>query len=249
MADPAQTIEGWYALHDFRSIDWNSWKTADRRRQALDEWTSLCAAWQAETHAGKGSFAAYKIAGSKADFLLLHFRPTLADLIECKTRFDSTALADHTVKAYSYVSIVELSAYLSRASANPADDPRLAARLFPTPPEEGAVCFYPMNKRRSGNDNWYSLPMEDRQTMMASHGQIGRKYAGAVTQVITGSVGLDDWEWGVTLFANDPLQFKKLVYEMRFDEVSARFGEFGPFYVGQRVAPDRTQDLFSLSRT
>lgn len=246
MSEPTQTIEGWYALHDFRSIDWNSWKAADDRRQALDEWSGLSAKWQSEADAGRGSFAMYAIAGGKADFLLLHFRPTLEELLDCKAQFDRTALADHTAKPYSYVSVVELSAYLSRPGANPADDPRLAARLYPAPPTDGFACFYPMNKRRSGNDNWYSLAMEERQAMMASHGQIGRKYAGIVTQVITGSIGFDDWEWGVTLFANDPLQFKKLIYEMRFDEVSARFAEFGSFYVGKRVAPDRTTDLFSL---
>ncbi len=246
MSEPAQTIEGWYALHDFRTVDWPAWKTANDRHQALDEWSSLYAKWKEEENVGHGSFAMYAIAGGKADFLLLHFRPTLEELLDCKARFDHTALADCTAKSYSYVSVVELSAYLSRPGINPADDPKLAARLHPVPPTDGFACFYPMNKRRSGNDNWYSLPMQERQAMMASHGQIGRRYAGSVTQVITGSIGFDDWEWGVTLFANDPLQFKKLIYEMRFDEVSARFAEFGPFYVGKRIAPDRAADLFIL---
>ena len=94
-----------------------------------------------------------------------------------------------------------------------------------------------MNKRRSGGDNWYMQPIADRQRMMHEHGMIGRRYAGQVTQVISGSIGFDDWEWGVDLFADDPLVFKRLVYEMRFDESSARFAEFGPFYFGIRLSP------------
>jgi chlorite dismutase len=103
-----------------------------------------------------------------------------------------------------------------------------------------------MNKKRDGQDNWYMLTMEQRREMMRSHGMIGRKYAGKVKQIITGSVGLDDWEWGVTLFADDALQFKKLVYEMRFDEVSARFGEFGEFFVGNLLDRDQAVRLLSV---
>jgi chlorite dismutase len=97
-----------------------------------------------------------------------------------------------------------------------------------------------MNKKRDGPDNWYSLEAPERGELMRAHGRTGRRYAGKVSQIVTGSIGLDDWEWGVTLFADDPIQFKKLIYEMRFDEVSARFAEFGPFYVGRRL---RAEDL------
>jgi chlorite dismutase len=103
-----------------------------------------------------------------------------------------------------------------------------------------------MNKRREGNDNWYMLSMEERRGFMRSHGMIGRSYAGRVKQIITGSVGLDDWEWGVTLFGDDPLTFKKLVYEMRFDEASARFGEFGDFYVGNLLQAEKLPGLLSI---
>ena len=116
---------------------------------------------------------------------------------------------------------------------------KLGARLLPQVPDRRYVCFYPMNKRRYGSDNWYSCPIEERQLLMREHGMIGRRYAGQVTQVISGSIGFDDWEWGVDLFADDPLVFKKLVYEMRFDESSARYAEFGPFYFGIRLAPAR----------
>ena len=124
----------------------------------------------------------------------------------------------------------------------------MAARLWPTIPARRYLCFYPMNKRRSGGDNWYQLPIEERRRLMHDHGMVGRRYAGQVTQIISGSVGFDDWEWGVDLFADDPLVFKKLVYEMRFDESSARFAEFGPFLVAIRLAPgDLGKFLFNDS--
>jgi chlorite dismutase len=100
------------------------------------------------------------------------------------------------------------------------------------------VCFYPMSKKRRGDDNWYRLSNSERADLMRAHGRTGRRYTGKVSQIVTGSIGLDDWEWGVTLFSDDPLQFKNLVYEMRFDEVSARYADFGPFYVGRRLPPE-----------
>jgi chlorite dismutase len=158
-------------------------------------------------------------------------RPTMEELNEIETEFNKTKLAEFTIPTYSYVSVVELSNYLP-AGEDPYENPQIQARLYPTLPKASHVCFYPMDKRRQGNDNWYMLPMEERRSLMRSHGMIGRQYAGKVKQIITGSVGFDDYEWGVTLFADDVLQFKKLVYEMRFDEVSARYGEFGSFFVG-----------------
>jgi chlorite dismutase len=107
-----------------------------------------------------------------------------------------------------------------------------APRLYPKIPSRRYLCFYPMSKRRGEQVNWFDLPAAERAELMRGHGEIGRKYAGQVTQVIAGSVGLDDWEWGVSLFADDPLVFKKLIYEMRFDPASSRYALFGPFYVG-----------------
>src|SRR5690606_14843000 len=161
------------------------------------------------------------------------------ELNEIENEFNKTKLAEFTVPASSYISIVELSNYLP-ADQDPYQSPEILARLYPILPKAKHVCFYPMDKRRQGNDNWYMLPMEDRKNMMRSHGMIGRSYAGKVKQIITGSVGFDDYEWGVTLFADDALQFKKLIYEMRFDEVSARYAEFGSFYVGTRLDAERT---------
>jgi chlorite dismutase len=114
---------------------------------------------------------------------------------------------------------------------------RVSGRLWAEVPARRHVCFYPMNKRRGEHKNWYAEPVDTRARMMLDHGKIGRHYAGAVTQIISGAIGFDDWEWGVDLFADDPVVFKKLIYEMRFDEASAWYAEFGPFYVGLQFSP------------
>jgi hydrogen peroxide-dependent heme synthase len=116
--------------------------------------------------------------------------------------------------------------------------------LFPEMPPHKFVCFYPMDRRRGEDKNWYRLPMAERQRQMQEHGEVGRRYAGTVKQIITGSIGFDDWEWGVDLFADDPLVFKRLIYEMRFDEVSAVYALFGSFYIGRRVPAADLANLF-----
>jgi peroxiredoxin len=131
----------------------------------------------------------------------------------------------------SYVSLTELSEY-----SQGLPEEHLKARLYPRLPPEGkrAICFYPMSKRRGSgeNDNWYALDFEDRKRLMIDHGKSGRRFAGRIVQLITGSTGLDDFEWGVTLFGVYPDDLKDTVYTMRFDEASARFAEFGPFFAG-----------------
>ncbi|MFC0211316.1 hydrogen peroxide-dependent heme synthase [Paenibacillus chartarius] len=248
MSEAAQTLEGWYALHDFRLIDWTLWKAADdaTRREAREELASFLAEYQQVEDNKKGSTATYSIVGQKADFVFMHLRESLEELNALENAFNKSIFASFTVPVYSYVSIVELSSYMSKPGEDPMQNPEIVARLYPTLPKAKHICFYPMNKRREGNDNWYMLDMESRKGMMRSHGMIGRSYAGKVKQIITGSVGLDDWEWGVTLFADDALQFKKLVYEMRFDEVSARYGEFGDFYVGNRLDQALFNDLLRI---
>ncbi len=114
----------------------------------------------------------------------------------------------------------------------------LKHRLYPVLPDWPVVCFYPMSKRRSGNDNWYSLGYEERRKLMAGHARVGRTYSGRILQLITGSTGLDEYEWGVTLLAKDTIDIKSIVYEMRFDEVSARYAEFGDFYIGLQLPLD-----------
>ncbi|SDX22765.1 hydrogen peroxide-dependent heme synthase [Paenibacillus sp. CF384] len=248
MSEAAQTLEGWYALHDFRSIDWTAWKLADEgeRAIALDELQSFLSEWQTIEDNKQGSTAFYSIVGQKADFVMMHLRETLEELNAIENAFNKTTFAQFTVPAHSYVSVVELSNYMAAPGTDPMQNPEILARLKPILPKWNHICFYPMNKRREGNDNWYMLSMDERRTMMRSHGMIGRTYAGKVKQIITGSVGFDNWEWGVTLFAEDALQFKKLVYEMRFDEVSARFGDFGDFYLGNRMTDEKLQELFAI---
>jgi chlorite dismutase len=114
----------------------------------------------------------------------------------------------------------------------------LKHRLYPVLPDWPVICFYPMSKRRNGGDNWYALDFEARKKLMAGHARVGRTYSGRILQLITGSTGLDEYEWGVTLLAKDTIDVKSIVYEMRFDEVTARFGEFGDFYIGMQLPLD-----------
>ncbi|WP_342552679.1 hydrogen peroxide-dependent heme synthase [Paenibacillus sp. FSL R7-0652] len=248
MNEAASTLEGWYALHDFRSMNWTAWKAADdeERAVALDELQEFWNEWKNVEEASQGSTVVYTVVGQKADFVMMHLRETLEDLKAVENAFNKTTFAQYTTKAYSYVSVVELSNYLGKEGEDPMQNPDIVARLKPVLPQRQYICFYPMNKKRELNDNWYMLSMDERRTMMRSHGMIGRSYAGKVKQIITGSVGFDDWEWGVTLFADDALQFKKLVYEMRFDEVSARYGEFGSFYVGSLLNESTLEEMLKL---
>ncbi|MBM7662406.1 chlorite dismutase [Bacillus mesophilus] len=247
MSEAAKTLDGWYSLHILRSIDWTVWKTLteEERNSIISEFQGLLEKWSVAEANKAGSQALYTVVGQKADFILMLLRPTLEELEEMELEFNKTMLADYTIPTYSYVSVVELSNYLP-AGENPYENPEILARLYPTLPKAKHICFYPMDKRRQGDDNWYMLSMEDRRNMMRKHGMIGRQYAGKVKQIITGSVGLDDFEWGVTLFSDDVLQFKKLVYEMRFDEVSARFGEFGSFFVGNILPSEKLPQFLKL---
>lgn len=247
MTEVAKTLEGWYCLHDFRAIDWSRWKTlsSDERQAALTEFENLLKKWKQTEDKKEGSHALYTIIGQKADLMMMILRPTMEELQEIETAFNKTTLAEYTIPTYSYVSVVELSNYLP-GNENPYENPQIRARLYPILPKSNYICFYPMDKRRDGEDNWYMLPMEERSRLMKSHGMIGRKYAGLVKQIITGSVGLDDYEWGVTLFSDDMLQFKKLIYEMRFDEVSAKYGEFGSFFVGNILTEEKIASYFYI---
>jgi hydrogen peroxide-dependent heme synthase len=249
MNEAAITLDGWYALHDFRSIDWASWKlvSEEDRQAAVEEFIAYLEKLNEADAAKTGAHAFYTIVGQKADFMLMTLRETMEELQQIENEFNKLMIADFTLPTYSYVSVVELSNYLAAGSdEDPYQNPHVRARLYPELPRMNHVCFYPMDKRREGNDNWYMLPMEDRKNLMRSHGMIGRSYAGKVKQIITGSVGFDDHEWGVTLFSDDVLQFKKLVYEMRFDEVSARYGEFGEFFVGNIADKEKITTFLTI---
>lgn len=239
MPEVPSTLEGWYCLHDFRTLDWTRWKQLDaaERSTILSELQQFMTGLE---EAPQGASALYRIVGHKADLMFIYLRPTPEELSELERAFAATRFADYTRAAYSYFSVTELGLYEAEsrgAAGNLMEVPFVKARLQPKTPPYRYMVFYPMNKRRGESENWYMLPMDERRAMMRSHGTIGHKYHGIVQQMITGSVGFDDWEWGVTLYSDDALQFKKLVYEMRFDEVSARFAEFGPFLFGTRLQP------------
>lgn len=238
-----ETLEGWFALHDLRRLDRAAWDdmSAPDREKAVAEAMDLIAGAEEVTDGGMGRSVTYEMVGHKADLMMVHLRPDVGQLHELERAFDRSMIGSCTIRMYSYLSVIEVSRHAAPegSGANVEDSPYIQARLYPEIPEHsGFVCFYPMSKRRQGEDNWYLLEGSERAELMTAHGRTGRRYAGKVSQIVTGSMGLDDWEWGVTLFSDDPLQFKKLVYEMRFDEVSARFAEFGPFFFGKRLRPE-----------
>ena len=244
---PPGTEEGWYALHDLRRIDWDGWRGATERERehALEEGIEHLRSHVDLDDAEEGGSAVFSVLGHKADVMILHLRPTMAALDRAERRFESTAFAEFTERTSSYVSVTEVSGYMHEELVEGIEDIEDAGmrnymqqRIYPEIPEAEHVCFYPMDKRRDPEYNWYDLPFEDRKEYMSAHGEIGREYAGKVNQIITGSVGFDDYEWGVTLFADDPTEIKHLLYEMRFDPSSSKFAEFGPFYMGRQFPPE-----------
>jgi peroxiredoxin len=202
-----------------------------------------------------------KLIGSTSQVMVVHFRESLDAIATAQAVFDATSLSKVLEPVYAFLSVTEAGLYhitadlarqaqsrggkvgdeefslaLAERSAAELSSAHVRRRLYPQIPDGMSyVCFYPMNKRRTDAQNWYTLSLEERSRLMQAHGLTGRRYAGKVQQVITGAIGLDAWEWGVTLFASDPLQFKKLVTDMRFDEVSAKYADFGSFFVGKIV--------------
>jgi peroxiredoxin len=245
MNEAMKTIEGWYCLHDLRNINWAKWKdaTVEQRNAALDEFKKLLRKWEIIEDSNNGSHTVYSIAGQKADLMFMILRPTMKDLIDVKTEFSKTKLADYTTPAFSYVSIIEKSSY-SPMKANPFEDPAMTAKLYPVIPKYEYICFYPMSKLRGEKANWFMLPKEERKRLMFEHIETGRPFTEQVKRIITGSTGFDDYEWGVSLFSDDPLLFKKLIYETRFDEVSAVYGIFGSFFIGCQLTKERLHNLF-----
>ena len=206
-----------------------------------------------------GQSGLYSLLGHKGDLMLVHFRESFDELNQAELHIARLGLSDYLEPTSSYLSIIELGLYESTIKAYRSLAERgveqhseewnreiketvarqkeaMHPRLFPELPKQRYVCFYPMSKRRDASQNWYTLTLDERSRLMQSHGLTGRRYAGKVQQIITGAIGLDAWEWGVTLFAKDPLDFKKLVTDMRFDEVSAKYAEFGDFYVGRIIS-------------
>jgi hydrogen peroxide-dependent heme synthase len=259
------TLDGSYILHQMFRIRWAAWRAlgASQRQHVLTSAASLFTTMEQNKQAGTGLFS---MLGHKGDLMLVHFRKSLDGLNDAELTVAQSELFEYLDPSASYLSVIELGLYDAsvklyseltakgiapgtaewnrEVEAELAKQRDLAApRLWPEIPQRRYLCFYPMNKFRGETKNWYSEPIHERHRMMREHGMIGRHYAGRVTQIISGSIGFDDWEWGVDLFADDPLVFKKLVYEMRFDEASAVYGLFGTFFVGLRFPPDQLETL------
>jgi hydrogen peroxide-dependent heme synthase len=260
------TLEGWYALHQMFAIDWRALRE-DRAGASAQEARRLLAELEAPGAGGaEGWSAAFQLVGGGADIMFVHFRDTLDALAAAELKLRRSAFGSLLDLTYDFTSITEAGLYHATAEAAKQAEPRskeyqqlldeeaaaerasphVQIRLYPRVPEGmNYVSFYPMTKRRVHPDNWYGLPVAERNRLMREHGLTGRGYAGRVFQVITGSTGFDDWEWGVTLFARDPLEFKRIVTEMRYDEASTKYGEFGEFFTGIRLAPDTLAELLT----
>ena len=261
------TTEGYSVLHQMMRMRWPAWRAlpASEKSAIVQEASEALGAMG--THS-PGQSALYSLIGHKGDLMLIHFRDSFADLNQAELKIANLRLSDYLEPTTSYLSIIELGLYEStlkiyKELTDQGIEPHseqwkaeieckldrhkeaMKPRLYPDIPPNRYACFYPMDRRRGESKNWYQLPIEERARQMNEHGMVGRRYAGDVKQIITGSIGFDDWEWGVDLFADDPLVFKKLIYEMRFDEVSAVYALFGHFYVGVRVPTSSLGKLLS----
>lgn len=254
-----ETLEGWSVLHQMYRVRWAEWDALSETEQKTRA-TEASGALQGMQQGAEGTSAPVTMLGHKGDLLLIHFRKGFEALQKAQLDVARLPIAPYLEPTTSFVSVLELGMYemTGRIHAGLAErgleagtdefkealagemkeqEKRVSGRLWLEVPARRHVCFYPMNKHRGEAKNWYAEPFEERARMMREHGRIGRGYAGRVTQIISGAIGFDDWEWGVDLFADDPLVFKKLVYELRFDEATVWYGEFGPFYVGLQFSP------------
>ncbi|MGA3136522.1 MAG: hydrogen peroxide-dependent heme synthase [Terracidiphilus sp.] len=259
------TLEGSFLLHQFFRFDWKAWRSraeGERKKIAAEGIAALQRLERASPDAPIQT-ALYSQLGHKGDLILIHFRDSLEALNQVELDLAQTELYDYLSPAHSYVSVVELGLYESSRKTYEAagnleqhspewnaevsatlqrQSAAMAPRLFPAVPESKYLCFYPMDRKRGETVNWYTLSFAERQRMMHEHGLIGRRYADQVKQIISGSIGFDDWEWGVDLFADDPVVFKKLIYEMRFDEVSAVYAKFGQFFISVMLPIEKLGD-------
>ncbi|MBI3414858.1 MAG: heme-dependent peroxidase [Verrucomicrobia bacterium] len=261
---------GIHVMHLFYRIDRVRWSqlSAEKSTDTRTRLEALCAANSAASHPRLTTFANV---GGKADLVFMLFAADLVQLGRMHRDLENCFPPGTIEKVYSFLSVTELPDYVSTDEdhqqmlarteklepGSEAFTKRLAElrakqaeyeqyRLYPELPDWELMAFYPMNKRRAGADNWYSLDFATRKKLMGGHARVGRKFTGRISQLITGSTGIDDWEWGVTLMAHQADALKEIVYEMRFDEVSARYGEFGPFYVNLRLTPAQLWDHLRL---
>jgi hydrogen peroxide-dependent heme synthase len=260
---PLVPREGWHVMHLFYQVDHAQWSILDKdeQRSAKTRLSTLIQEIRAtpDTH-----LLTFSIATPKADIGFMLLTPDLQVANAFEKQLTLSLGPEVLSPVYSYLSQTESSEYtttseqyaeetLKGEKGLAEDSPEFAAamkefddrmthylqhRLYPVLPDWPVICFYPMSKRRNGADNWYSLSFEERKQLMSGHARVGRTYSGRILQLITGSTGLDEYEWGVTLLAKDTIDIKAIVYEMRFDEVTARFGEFGDFYIGMQLPLD-----------
>ena len=253
--------QGIHVMHLFYAVDRIRWAQLllGESGKALAALETLCKANSASSHPRIASYAGV---GGKADLAFILYAAELGQLGQMHRELEACFPPGSLQKIYSFLSVTELSEYgttdednrnflVQQEKLQPDSEQfnqRLAEltkrkqdyekfRLYPEMPDWEVMGFYPMNKRRSGQDNWYMLDFAARKKLMGGHARVGRKFGGRISQLITGSTGIDDWEWGVTLMAHQIDALKQIVYEMRFDEVSARYGEFGPFFINIRMAP------------
>ena len=250
-----KTTDGWHCLHLYYRINQSELVKLNetQRRNGCEQ---LIAALDPERPGAPERLQTFVVSGHKADFGIVMFDPDPLVLDSVRQALRSSDLGPALETVYSFVSITEISEYVPTLEqygerlkqegndpAGPAFAAKLKAyeerevvmrkqRLFPDLPPWPVITFYPMNKIRDPHANWYSQPYSHRMDMMTEHGRSGMKFAGRVTQVITASTGFDDFEWGVTLWGRSPEAVKEIVYTMRFDEASAKYAEFGPFYLG-----------------
>ncbi len=256
------TLEGLSVLHQMFRFRWAEWRKLDEARRVQIA-QAAAAMFTASEEAGRTGL--YSMLGHKGDLMVVHFRDTFDDLNAAELQLAQTEFHEFLEPVHSYLSVIELGLYdssvklfraLSERGVTPLSEEwnkevqatldrqraAMSPRLYPKIPGARYLCFYPMDRRRGEDKNWYTLPIEERQRQMEEHGMVGRRYAGKVQQIITGSIGFDDWEWGVDLFSDDPLIFKKLIYEMRFDEVSAVYAQFGQFFLGVRCPMEKLSE-------
>lgn len=262
------TADGWSVLHQFYHFDWKSFKKLSDNERAEIQSEFQAYLKRHEQYSETGQSAIYHVLGHKGELLLLHFRKEFSDCAAVELEIAQLAIADYLKLSDSYVSIVELGMYhvtkkivegLEEQGLKPFSEEwdaayneklephreNLMERRYTEIPKRKYICFYPMDKRRGDTHNWYHEPLDKRAHLMMEHGMTGRRYAGKVQQIITGSIGFDDWEWGVDLFADTPNYFKSLVYEMRFDDATSLYGDFGEFFLGVRLELETMAAYFS----
>lgn len=236
--------DGSYALHLFYTVDWKSWyqTTEAIRSEALDEFQQFMDKWDENEQEKAGSYGVFNIVGQKADILLMFLRPTMEELIQLENEWNHALLAQFINVSYSFVSIVEKSTFEKSKQMNGIDK-RLKKDFHTVIPKDTYICFYPMSKDKN-ESNWYGISAEERRKLMMKHVQTVQAYNGKISRIVTGAVGLDDYEWGVSLFSSEPKLFKQMLYDSKFDEVHASYTTFGSFYIGQYIDKDVVNQYF-----